>query len=109
MASLILNSFGLIQDRIKKLDQYKNHSSYSGKFFNGEYYSNILKLNFFIEKEHLIAEYISTLLQTTIFALILYFTLSTLSFIYFFKKISSKVLHPTSMLLNFCKILSEKK
>ena len=86
MTSIILNLFGIaLQDRVKKLEQYRNHTSYSGKLFNGDYYSNILMNEYIYNYKSLISEYISTLLQTTVFALILYFTLSTGSYLYFFK------------------------
>jgi lathosterol oxidase len=93
MTSLILNSFGIaLQDRNKKLEQYRSHKSYSGKLFDGNYYCNILLPENLSIHQPLINEYISTLLQTILFAFIIYFTLSTLSYLYFFKLKKEKFL-----------------
>jgi lathosterol oxidase len=76
MISIVTGYLGLHSiDMVLKVEQYKSHKSYPGNTFN---YENLLK-------NELFSEYLSTLTQTVIFAIILYFTLCSISFFFFFK------------------------
>jgi len=89
MISAFLSLLGLIHiDRQIKLLQYKSHSSYAGKIFDVETFfknlpliSSVNETNFY----SLITEYIATWLQTTVFGLLLYFSLTIPSYLFFFK------------------------
>lgn len=89
MIPSFLSFFGLIHiDRHSRVLQYKSHSSYAGNVFNIErllqnfpLFSSVYESNLF----KLIAEYIATCLQTTIFGILLYFSLTIPSYLFFFK------------------------
>lgn len=96
MISFFLNFLGLIHiDRQIRLLQYKSHSSYAGRLFDVEAFfqrfqltSSFYESNFFA----IMTEYIATWLQTTIFGLLLYFSLTIPSYLFFFKFKKSKFL-----------------
>lgn len=89
MIASFLSFLGWVHiDRQIRILQYKSHSSYAGNIFNMEnffkqfpFLQAIIESNFF----SLLSEYVATCLQTTIFGLLLYFSLTVSSYLFFFK------------------------
>ena len=85
MTSLLFHSFGLTNRNSELvLQQYRLHSSYAGNLFDFTKY-----ISKFFSKDSiylsLLNEYLSTIMQTTVFGLLLYFTLSISSYLYVYK------------------------
>lgn len=85
MTSLLFHSFGLSPKNTELvLQQYRLHSSYPGHLFD---FSKILIRFFHKDCSYLslFDEYLSTVMQTTIFGIFIYFLLSIISYIYVYK------------------------
>lgn len=86
MTSLVLTKLGMLSLNIdERMNQYKSHGSYAGKIFNFENLVHKIVPTVFSGHISLISEYLSNLVQIIIFGCLLYLSLSTLSYIYFFK------------------------
>lgn len=84
MASLILYYTGNFEINFtERLSNYRNHHSYSGEFFKINFSKELMGL-FSESNMELLKEYCSVLVHTIVFGTLLYFILSSLSYIYFF-------------------------
>lgn len=116
MTSIFLHNFGFLSfDIEERLSQHKSHHSYAGNLLKVGHSLKKVIPTFMENHKEIVEEYLLTLAQTIIFACILYFSLSIISYMFFFKwkkekylpNYEGKLLIFNDIMWSLCNILGE--